>query len=124
MALILLFFRVPSAVKPIPIEKMELLKVADLPSILLSLGFSICFTLFCQYGGTTDPWNSGVVIGNIVAFVVMLLMFSAWQHFAGERAMIVPRFIRQWTIAGLCLYIFLQVSPSPHTARSHLRAVD
>jgi hypothetical protein len=62
------------------------------------MGASIALLLALQYGGVTHAWDSSVVIGLLVGFVVMvlaLIMIEIWQ---GERAMLTPRVMRQRTV--------------------------
>ena len=55
----------------------------------------ISYILALQYAGQTHSWNSSVVIGLLVGFVVILAVFVTWEIFQKERAMIVPRLVSQ-----------------------------
>lgn len=57
------------------------------------MGMIICYLLALQYGGQTHPWNSGTVIGLLVGFALLLIIFIAWEIFQKDRAMIVPRLV-------------------------------
>lgn len=61
----------------------------------LLMGTVISFILALQYGGATHPWNSSVVIGLLVGFVLMLIAFGILEMVQGERAMLTPRLMRQ-----------------------------
>jgi MFS transporter, DHA2 family, glioxin efflux transporter len=64
----------------------------------LVIGGIITYTLAVQYGGQTKPWNSGTVIGLLVAFVVIVVAFVIWEYFQGERAIFVPRLMKDRNI--------------------------
>jgi hypothetical protein len=81
----------------------------DFPGILLALGLLICFTLAMQWGGISKPWSSPDVIGTLVGFGIMTILFGVVQWRSGERASLVMRLLKQRTIAGLCTFIFLCV---------------
>jgi MFS family permease len=70
----------------------------DFLGAALVLGASIALLLALQYGGVTHAWNSSVVIGLLVGFVVMVLALIAIEIWQGERAMLTPRLMRQRTV--------------------------
>ncbi len=103
VAIILIFFQLPRAVKPIKADWKEKTLQMDPVGICLAMGAIICFLLALQYGGVNYPWHSGTVIGLLVGFVAIIGALGTWEHFQGEYAMLVPRLIRQrslWTAAG------------------------
>jgi predicted permease len=65
----------------------------DLVGGALMMGLIISFILALQYGGQTQSWKSSEVIGLLVGFFVMILVFIAWEIYQKERAMIVPRLV-------------------------------
>ena len=57
------------------------------------MGLIISYVLALQYGGQTLPWKSSVVIGLLVGFVAIVVVFVSWEIYQKERAMIVPRLV-------------------------------
>lgn len=107
LVLLVVFFRTPAAVKPVPIGLKDLVLVMDIPGVVLSHGLLICFTLAMQWGGTIKPWNSPDVIGTLVGFAVMTVLFGVLEWLSGENALIVGRILKQRTIAAVVTFIFL-----------------
>lgn len=70
----------------------------DFLGTVLIMGASIALLLALQYGGVTHAWNSSVVIGLLVGFVVMALALMVVEIWQGERAMLTPRIMRQRTV--------------------------
>lgn len=107
MAILILFFQTPEAVKPIPVTVKELLVVMDIPGIVLCMGSLICLSLAMQWGGTSKPWSSPDVIGTLVGFAIMLVSFVVDQWYFGEKAMLVLRVFRHRTVLAVSIFIFL-----------------
>jgi hypothetical protein len=97
-ALIFLFFRTPPQAKSVVATPKEKLLQMDPVGISLIMGGIISFILALQYGGQTKPWNSGVVIGLLVGAVLIWIAFIFWEVFQGDRAMIMPRLLRQRSV--------------------------
>ena len=95
VGVILIFFRLPNAVRPIEADWREKLLQMDPVGVALAMGSIICFILALQYGGTMHPWDNSVMIGLLVGFVVILLVLAIWEFYQGEYAMLVPRLISQ-----------------------------
>ncbi|AEO61264.1 hypothetical protein MYCTH_2311259 [Thermothelomyces thermophilus ATCC 42464] len=102
--IIVCFFRTPSAAQPVAAPWREKLLQMDPVGVVLVMGAIVAFMLSLQYGGQTAPWNSSVVIGLLVGFVLITVAFILWEHFQGERAVIVPRLLRQRAICISCLF--------------------
>ena len=110
-ALVVLFLHMPKNVQIMPISIRDFLVTIDIPGIALCLGLLVAFTLALQWGGTALPWSSSRVIGLLVGFGVMVIVFSFLQWYMGENAMLVGRVLKQRTIAALSAYIFLCAAP-------------
>lgn len=95
VALIVFFFRNPKTAKPVEATWRERLLQMDFVGVALVISLIISFTLALQYGGQTKPWRSSEVIGLFVGFVLIAITLAIWETFQGERAMIVPRLIKQ-----------------------------
>lgn len=93
--IILLFFHTPQAAKPAEATLLEKLLQMDPLGTTLMMAAVISFILALQYGGSTHPWNSSVVIGLLVGFVLMLIAFCILELVQGERAMLTPRLMRK-----------------------------
>jgi hypothetical protein len=66
------------------------------------IGLIISFILALQYAGQTHSWKSSQVIGLLVGFVLLTIVFTLWEVFQKERAMIVPRLVRPFHPPTLC----------------------
>ncbi|KAI0869146.1 major facilitator superfamily domain-containing protein [Hypoxylon argillaceum] len=104
---ILLFFRTPQAAKPVAATWEEKVLQADLLGVALIIGALVAFSLATQYGGQTRPWDSSTVVGLLVGFALLVAPFVAWERYAGERAMVVPRLMAQRHIAASSAFAFL-----------------
>lgn len=82
----------------------EKLLQMDLVGILLAMGTILSFILALQYGGQTHPWGSGTVIGLLVGFIAIGVLFVIWEYLQDERAMIPRRLITQrvYLVEALC----------------------
>jgi hypothetical protein len=61
----------------------------------------ICLILALQWGGVSKAWHSADVIGTLVGFILLLIIFVGVEVWQGDRALIVPRLMKQKTIALL-----------------------
>lgn len=95
---ILLTFKTPKAAKVVQATLKEKLLHMDPIATMLTMGALACLLLALQYGGVTHAWDSSVVIGLLVGFVVIgiaLIIAEIWQ---GERAMLTPRILRKKSV--------------------------
>ncbi|KAG5764860.1 hypothetical protein H9Q72_007038 [Fusarium xylarioides] len=95
---ILLTFKTPAGVKVVDATIKEKLLQMDFIGTALVMGASLSLLLALQYGGVTHAWNSSVVIGLLVGFVLMIIALIAVELWLGERAMLTPRLICQRTV--------------------------
>ncbi|CVL01421.1 related to major facilitator (MFS1) transporter [Fusarium proliferatum] len=95
---ILLTFKTPAGVKVVDATLKEKLLQMDFIGTALVMGASLSLLLALQYGGVTHAWNSSVVIGLLVGFVLMIITLIAVEFWLGERAMLTPRLIRKRTV--------------------------
>ncbi|KAK4164959.1 putative HC-toxin efflux carrier TOXA [Cladorrhinum sp. PSN259] len=89
--IIVLFFRTPRGAKPVEAPLLEKLLQMDLFGTAIIMGGVICYILALQYGGQEMAWSSPTVIGLIIGFIVIFILFGVWEYYNGERSMIVPR---------------------------------
>ncbi|KAK2017792.1 MFS general substrate transporter [Colletotrichum eremochloae] len=103
-AFILLFIaRLPSS-KMVKTTTKEALLNMDLVGAGLIMAAFVCYLLPLQHGGTTKSWRSPTVIGLLVGFVLLLAVFIVHQLWLGERAMMIPRLIKQRRIISLAMF--------------------
>lgn len=92
-AIIIPVLKLPSNAKPAKATPKEKALQMDLPGAVLMMGLIISYILALQYGGQTRPWNSSVVIGLLVGFAAIIVVFVCWEIYQKERAMIVGRLV-------------------------------
>ncbi|QDS72672.1 hypothetical protein FKW77_002901 [Venturia effusa] len=102
--IILFFFQTPKAAKPVEATLKEKLLQMDLPGTFILMASFTCLILTLQWGGVTKSWGSSQVIGLLVGFVLILVLFIVTQIWQGDRALIVPRLMKQKTIALLSVW--------------------
>jgi hypothetical protein len=78
----------------------------DLTGCLLFSPTMVMFLLAIEWGGSTYPWNSAVVIGLFCGAAGNLALFLIWEHKKGESAMIPFQMIKKRAVysAGLCVF--------------------
>lgn len=76
----------------------------DLPGTFILMAAFTCLILALQWGGVSKAWNSSEVIGTLVGFFVILILFIGVQIWQDDRALIVPRLMKQKTIALLSVW--------------------
>ncbi|KAJ4303209.1 hypothetical protein N0V90_002102 [Kalmusia sp. IMI 367209] len=90
-ALIIAFlFKTPKAATPTPTPLPQKILALDFNGMLLSVAALSCLTLALQWGGVSKPWSDGSVIGCLVAFAVLVVLFIVNEWWMGERALMVP----------------------------------
>ena len=106
--IILLFFKTPAAAKPKTASALEKLIHMDLVGVILAMGAIISYILALQYGGLKHPWNSSVVIGLLVGFVLLTAAFFAWEWCSEDRAMLPYRLIgkRVYLVPSVFAFFF------------------
>lgn len=106
--IILFYFTAPSAAKPVVAPLREKLLQMDPVGVTLIMGAVISYILALQYGGQTYAWNSSVVVGLIVGFVLILAAFAVWEWSQGSRAMMQPRLVgnRVYLVSSLFAFFF------------------
>lgn len=110
-AIIMFFFQTPKNAKPIKATKMEKLLQMDFPGTFILMAALVCLILALQWGGTTKSWNSGDVIGTLVVFGVLMIVFVANEWYMGERALFQSRLLKQKTIIIMSLFITFIAGP-------------
>jgi hypothetical protein len=79
----------------------------DLFGAGLIMAAVICYILAVQDGGVTRPWNSSVVIGLLVGFVLITITFGIVEYFQKDRALLLPRLMEDRTMLVCCAFTAL-----------------
>ncbi|KAH8817257.1 putative efflux pump antibiotic resistance protein [Xylogone sp. PMI_703] len=106
VGIILIFFRLETAAKTVQATWKETFLQMDPLGIILTMAGIICFILALQYGGITYAWNSSVVIGLFVGFVVIMIALALWEVYQGEYAMLPPRLIKRRALWAASMFQF------------------
>jgi predicted MFS family arabinose efflux permease len=106
--IILIYFQTPAHHVPATASLKEKLLQMDLPGAFTVMAAIICYVLALQWGGQSKSWSNSSVIGTLVGFVLILVLFVVIEWYQGERAMIVFRIIKQRNIwVGMSFIFFL-----------------
>lgn len=104
---ILFFFKVPKQAKPQQASMKEKVLQMDLVGTGILLAAVVCILLALQWGGVTKSWHSGDVLGTLIGGIAIVIIFIFWEIWLGERALIVPRIVKQRVIyLGLIYQLF------------------
>ena len=82
------------------------LKKMDIAGTIIFLGAICCLTLALQWGGQAMPWNSSKIIGLLVGFGLLTMLFGFVQYRRGEDALMPLRVLRQRSILVGCIFLF------------------
>jgi hypothetical protein len=103
---IFLSFHTPEVAKPKKASVREKIIQMDIPGVGIIIGAMTCYLLALQWGGTTKSWGSRDVIGTLVGFGVLIIIFVLVEYVTAERALVARRLITSRTIAALCVFNF------------------
>ncbi|KAI8717511.1 MFS domain-containing protein [Fusarium sp. LHS14.1] len=105
--IIFLFFQTPRTAIPEKAPLLEKIRQMDPIGIVLMMGATISYILAVQYGGQAHAWDSSVVIGLLVGFVLIMAtwVFACWYQ--GERSMISGHLIKDRTVAVMSAFAFV-----------------
>ncbi|QSZ33261.1 hypothetical protein DSL72_002849 [Monilinia vaccinii-corymbosi] len=105
-AIILFLFTTPPNAVPAPASLKEKILQMDLPGTFTIMASLVCFFLSLQWGGQRKSWKSADVIGTMIGFILLLIIFLVIQYFQGERGIIVSRLLKERTISVAMAYAF------------------
>ena len=103
--MITIFFTPPKQAKPQQATFKEKILQLDLGGSAIFIGAMVCLLLALQWGGTTKLWSNGSVIGTLVAFGVLIIIFVVWEFWMNERALLVRRLMKQKSLVLMSLYV-------------------
>jgi MFS family permease len=105
--LVTLLFKEPKLAVPLKATWLEKIKQMDLVGVALAMGTIISFILATEHG-QLEPWDSSIVVGLLVGFVLILATLIAWEYWLDETAMIPRRILSQrfvWSNAGFSFFL-------------------
>lgn len=82
-----------------------ILSKLDLTGFVFFAAFAVMVELALSWGGSDFPWNSPTVIGLLCGGVVSLVVFAAWEHRIGDKAMIPASVARRREVWSASLYL-------------------
>ena len=91
-------FRPPKAAAPANVSLAEKILQLDLVAMVLICAAVVCFSLSMRWAGVEKAWGSADVIGTLVGSVLITILFVVEQWYQGERALCLPRFIKNKTL--------------------------
>ncbi|KAI9852710.1 MAG: hypothetical protein M1838_005905 [Thelocarpon superellum] len=106
-AIILFTFVTPSAAKPVAAPWREKILQMDPLGTITIMGAVVCYLLALQWGGVTKSWKDSSVIGTLVGFVLLMILFVVIQVLLGSRALLEGRIFKQRIIIVGCIYVVL-----------------
>ncbi|KAF1940885.1 MFS general substrate transporter [Clathrospora elynae] len=87
------------------------LKSLDGVGFTLFAGAIVMLLLALQWGGSTYPWKSSVIIGCFVGSGFVFSIFIAWQIYLGDTALIPPRLFANRNVGLICASAFFVNGP-------------
>lgn len=69
----------------------------------------IMVLLALQWGGSTHPWDSAMIIGLFVGGFALLIIFGFWEHRLGQKAMIPLALLKLRVVYSACITGMLQM---------------
>ncbi len=78
----------------------------DLIGAFTIIAAVICLLLALQWGGITKPWNSSDVIGTLIGFGLITIVFVVIEVYQGEHALMAPHILTKRLIYVGCAFNF------------------
>lgn len=110
-AIIFFFFTAPPASKPVAASLKEKIWQMDLPGTFTIMAAVVCYLLALQWGGVTKSWRNSDVIGTLIGFGLLLILFVIIEWYMGERALIPGRILKDRNVLVSSLYVLVVVGP-------------
>lgn len=104
---VIIFFTPPRAARGIQAPLAEKLIQMDIQGTLLICASVVCYLLALQWGGISKTWRSADVVGCVIGFVLIAVLFAINEWWMGDRALVQPKFLRHRIIMSGALYCFL-----------------
>ncbi|GAB1317426.1 Efflux pump gsfJ [Madurella fahalii] len=104
--IVLLVYKTPRAAQPQAAPIREKILQMDLVGTFLVMAAVVCFILAFQWGGSFKPWSDSTVIGTIIGFALISIVFVANEWYMGDRAILEPRLMKIRRIWANCAHVF------------------
>jgi hypothetical protein len=78
----------------------------DFIGAFVIIGAMVPFLLAMQWGGLSKAWSNGSVIGCLVAFGVITILFVIVEIWQGDRGLMAPRLLNNRLIWAGCAFVF------------------
>lgn len=119
--LIMLFLRLLDDHPDRRLPLKEKLKYMDPLGTAILVGAISCLLLALQWGGQSLPWNSSTIIGLLIGFGILAVLFGFVEYRLGEMATIPLRILRQQSISMGAGFLFFN-QMSSYTVSVHGRS--
>lgn len=83
----------------------------DLLGTFTIMAAVVCYLLALQWGGVTKSWRNSDVIGTLIGFGLLLILFVIIEWYMGERALIPGRILKDRNVLVSSLYVLFVVGP-------------
>jgi MFS family permease len=103
--IILLTLSPPKSFEQEKVSWKEKILQMDLPGTVTIMGSVLCYLLALQWGGVTKTWGDASVVGTLVGFVVLLILFIVIEWLSGERALLQGRILKNRAILVAIAYV-------------------
>jgi EmrB/QacA subfamily drug resistance transporter len=102
--IILFTLEVPKSVQAEEVGWKEKILQMDLLGTFIIMGAVTCFLLALQWAGVTKSWSDKDVVGTLVGFVVLFVIFCVLEWYLGERALLQGRLLKKRIIIVSSVY--------------------
>ena len=82
------------------------MRLLDLPGLVLFIPAVVMLFLALQWGGHSHSWKSATIIGLIVGFGIMIILFALWQWHQKDNASIPFRIFTQRSVYSAAATLF------------------
>jgi predicted MFS family arabinose efflux permease len=100
------FIKLPESANSEQKSILQRIKDLDLIGASILVPAIVCLLLALQWGGTTHPWHSGVIIGLLCAFAVLTIIFIISQVILGEKATLPGFILKRRAVWAASLFTF------------------
>jgi hypothetical protein len=104
VAVIVFFLSIPRQSSTSGQPLLARIQELDLLGASILIPAVICLLLALQWGGSTYPWGNSRIIGLLVGFSCLAVIFTITQFRLGDRATLPPRILAQRTVAAAVCY--------------------
>ncbi|OOQ91746.1 putative MFS transporter [Penicillium brasilianum] len=107
---VLLIFSPPASGTPESASWKSILKQIDILGIIAVIGMMVCCLLALEWGGALKAWNNPDVIGTLIGFGIIGILFCIHEWYLGDIAMIPRSLISRKVVFVNCGVIFFLAS--------------